>query len=48
MFVCLFENLRFIEKFSMLVNEIGDAGVSSIAAALKKNNSLTFIDFSCE
>ena len=34
--------------FSFLVNEIGDAGVSDIADALKVNNTLNKIDFNCE
>jgi len=34
--------------FSLLVNEIGDAGVSDIVEALKVNNTLNGITFYCE
>jgi len=47
-FCLVFQNLVAICFFSFLVNEIGDAGVSYIAEALKMNNTLNKIDFYCD
>jgi len=44
LFFCFF----FRQRFLLSDNEIGDAGVSYIAKALKLNNTLYKINFYCE